>query len=43
MRLRVDLGRIGGPGLLAARSQQEQRCEHRNGDEWTGRDEQHGG
>jgi hypothetical protein len=41
--LRVDLGQIGGPGRLAARSQQEQRCEHRNDDEWNGRDEQHGG
>jgi hypothetical protein len=43
MRLRVDLGRTGGAGLLAARSQQDQRCEHRDGDEWNGRDEQHGG
>ena len=40
MRWRVDLERIG---LLAAHSQQEQRCGHRNGDEWNGRDEQHGG
>jgi hypothetical protein len=40
--LRVDLGRTGSPGLLAARSQHEQRRDHRDGKEWNGRDEQHG-
>ena len=43
MRLRVDLGRTGSPVLLGVRSQHEQRCEHRNGDERNGRDEQRGG
>jgi len=43
MRLRVDLGRTAGPGPAAARSQHDQRREHHHGDDWRGRDEQHGG
>lgn len=43
VRLRIDLGQAGGgPGLLAAHCH-EQRGEQRNGDDRSGRDDQHDG